>query len=345
MIFGDENNVITTLRNLVEEGHSQSALDLADNFLKGRSSDASRVQIRPLLHSIILLRARARRFSINRLQGTASAPEIEAEEARFELAVLRLIDEIERLGGSVVVKPFVNFAKDFAPEKLMSSDSHLRSVGWLARGLSLSSAVCRLTDSETFGSGFRCAPCAVLTNHHVIPTELSARRFRADFFFEEDMAGNVKAPLSVAIASSPFWTSPKLDITLVGMAEPPHGSMIETLTLRTNLSAGLNEHVSIIQHPEGGPKQMAVTNNRVLNLFDPFIHYYTDTLPGSSGSPVFLDTWEIVAIHRAGGHVPKNAKGELLFANEGILISALLKDREFLAAAHACGMSISSANT
>ena len=90
--------------------------------------------------------------------------------------------------------------------------------------------------------------------------------------------------------------------------------------------------MNVIQHPSGGPKQIAVTNNRVLKLHDPFIHYMTDTLPGSSGSPVFLDSWRVVAIHHAGGAaVKKNARGDVIFGNEGVLVSALLSDRDFRA--------------
>jgi hypothetical protein len=46
----------------------------------------------------------------------------------------------------------------------------------------------------------------------------------------------------------------------------------------------------------------------------------TDTLPGSSASPVFNDSWRVVALHHAGGNLVKNARGERLFANEGILM-------------------------
>jgi endonuclease G len=53
------------------------------------------------------------------------------------------------------------------------------------------------------------------------------------------------------------------------------------------------------------------------------LHYETDTEPGSSGSPVFNDQWEIVALHHAG--VPATEHGELGgIVNEGIRVSRLL---------------------
>jgi endonuclease G len=79
----------------------------------------------------------------------------------------------------------------------------------------------------------------------------------------------------------------------------------------------------------------------VIDVLDNYLHYRTDTSPGSSGSPVFNDQWEIVALHHSG--VPKkDAQGRILardgrvytpgmgenqidwIANEGVRISQIL---------------------
>ena len=57
------------------------------------------------------------------------------------------------------------------------------------------------------------------------------------------------------------------------------------------------------------------------DVFDEFIHYSTDTEPGSSGSPVLSDAWEVVALHHAGVPGP-GGKGYV--ANEGIRISSIV---------------------
>jgi endonuclease G, mitochondrial len=73
----------------------------------------------------------------------------------------------------------------------------------------------------------------------------------------------------------------------------------------------VGEHVNIIQHPNGEPKQLALRENQTVDLLDDFLHYQTDTAPGSSGSPVFNDQWEIVALHHSG--VPRrDDRGRLL---------------------------------
>ncbi len=87
----------------------------------------------------------------------------------------------------------------------------------------------------------------------------------------------------------------------------------------------VGDHVTIIQHPLGGPKQVAITANQVVNLFEHRLQYTTDTQPGSSGSPVFDDRWKVIALHHAGGNMISNSRGDRMFANEGILASHILK--------------------
>jgi V8-like Glu-specific endopeptidase len=53
------------------------------------------------------------------------------------------------------------------------------------------------------------------------------------------------------------------------------------------------------------------------------VQYTTDTLPGSSGSPVFNDNWEVVALHHAGGPLKTNDKVDIRFINEAIAINYL----------------------
>ncbi|MER3477440.1 MAG: hypothetical protein C4287_14275, partial [Leptolyngbya sp. ERB_1_2] len=60
------------------------------------------------------------------------------------------------------------------------------------------------------------------------------------------------------------------------------------------------EFVTVIQHPGGQPKQIAIRENKVLKigddqdaLQDNFLWYASDTAPGSSGSPVLNDNWQV----------------------------------------------------
>jgi endonuclease G len=56
-----------------------------------------------------------------------------------------------------------------------------------------------------------------------------------------------------------------------------------------------------------------------------WLHYTTDTQPGSSGPPVYKDQWYVAALHHAG--IPEHdAHGNIIgwVANEGVRISKIM---------------------
>ena len=81
-----------------------------------------------------------------------------------------------------------------------------------------------------------------------------------------------------------------------------------------------------IQHSQGLPKQISLQNNFVEYVGGNVVQYVTSTLPGSSGSPVFNDAWEVVAIHHSGGNIPEPTTQKQYSRNEGILIESILSD-------------------
>ncbi|BBD63609.1 hypothetical protein NIES2109_64840 (plasmid) [Nostoc sp. HK-01] len=56
------------------------------------------------------------------------------------------------------------------------------------------------------------------------------------------------------------------------------------------------------------------------------VQYVTSTLQGSSGSPVFNDAWDVVALHHAGGNILEPTTQLHYFRNEGILVENILAD-------------------
>ena len=63
-------------------------------------------------------------------------------------------------------------------------------------------------------------------------------------------------------------------------------------------SDGIYVPLNIIQHPSGHPKRVALRNNLLTGADDETIRYFTDTVTGSSGSPVFNDEWQVIGLHR-----------------------------------------------
>jgi V8-like Glu-specific endopeptidase len=122
-----------------------------------------------------------------------------------------------------------------------------------------------------------------------------------------------------------LWTSPpgELDATLLRLedtltCEPPYPLAIE-------LPAAKDDRVYIIGHPNGGPLSISMQDNRVIEVKDPKIQYRAPTEPGSSGSPVFNQKWQLVALHHAGSKQMPSLEGQqFVEANEGIWINAVV---------------------
>ncbi|MEO3867483.1 DNA/RNA non-specific endonuclease [Nonomuraea sp. B12E4] len=122
-----------------------------------------------------------------------------------------------------------------------------------------------------------------------------------------------------------FLADERLDIALVAVRAS--GAQLASFGFNRLVEAEgkaiAGDFVTITQHPRGDKKQIALRENRIVDVEDLFLHYATDTDPGSSGSPVFNDQWEIVALHHASVPVPgREELGGIL--NEGIRVSRLL---------------------
>jgi len=221
-----------------------------------------------------------------------------------------------------------------AYERIMGK-SDLFPISYLEMGKTVSTSVCRveIRDSigrvQGYGTGFLVSPSLLLTNNHVLEEEESARYSVAQFNYENDI--NLY-PLPVKTFSLEpdlfFETDEELDFTLVAVEHhSKDGVMLTDFGYLPLISAtgkiNRAEYVSIIQHPEGAPKAIAVRENQVIGCTDGYLHYVTDTQPGSSGSPVLSDEWKVVALHHAG--VPDPNDSTRYIANEGIRVSAILE--------------------
>ncbi len=212
-------------------------------------------------------------------------------------------------------------------EKIFGT-SHLKGIAWLARGIEVAAGVCRIVTPNGLGTGFLIEPDRLLTNHHVIGDPEAAVASFAELNFQEDVSGTLEEFYRYRLLADGFQTDPDLDFSLVRIERAPSLPPLEfwgTLELETGPPPDVGEHVTIIQHPGGGAKQIALTANQVVNLFEHRLQYTTDTLPGSSGSPVFNDHWKVVALHHAGGNMVKNQRGDRMYANEGILVPKILE--------------------
>jgi V8-like Glu-specific endopeptidase/endonuclease/exonuclease/phosphatase family metal-dependent hydrolase len=202
-------------------------------------------------------------------------------------------------------------------EKIDLTNDFLKAR-FLKDGSNRSKAVCRIRTPVSLGSGFLIASNTyIMTNNHVLPDIEVARDSRAQFGFEENAT-----LLEVNLTPGKFFlTNKKLDYTIVA-CEAVQNEDIDAIPLLRNPSTiTRGERVNIIQHPRGREKEIAIRNNEVIWVKNHVVHYRTDTEPGSSGSAVFNDAWQLVALHHAGWSDDGSRA-----TNEGIRMASIVAD-------------------
>lgn len=308
---------IEQVTNIVRNGDVKAALEEMRTYLgDGLTADHQ---------DLISLTARFNRLDRERKDGLIDRDEYRVETnelIRSLLDLLHRLPEPPSLQTPDLADDF-DVPNDVGLEKIIGANN-LRQIAWLEQGTIAAQSVCRIITPAGNGTGFLIAPGVVLTNNHVLPSATTLPGSRAEFNYQNDAHGQPLPAHRYKFDDRQFVTNAALDFTLVTMlsdsAKPP---LEQWGVMRVNPDSEPlpNEHVVIIQHPEGGPKQVCLTANQVVNVWEHRLQYTTDTLPGSSGAPVCNERWEVIALHHAGGKLKVNAKGEQRFVNEGILLS------------------------
>lgn len=203
--------------------------------------------------------------------------------------------------------------------------NELQDVNYLARGEIAAQAVARIAIRQPngsragWGTGFLIAPGVLLTNHHVLPVEPLAERSEAHFGHERDIFGESQPYASFALRPRDlYFADEKLDFAVVAVEpesinghHPLFGYGYLPLVGSTGKVAD-GEWLTIIQHPNGELKQLCVRENKLLKRTDDALWYSTDTVPGSSGSPVMNNDWFVVALHHSGVADKKDGRVQTL---------------------------------
>ena len=199
----------------------------------------------------------------------------------------------------------------------------LTDISYLAQGTLCARSVCRIEIRNErgllgYGTGFLVGPGVLMTNHHVLPTARLVTHSRAQFRYERDLHGLELPPVefSLRVIPEPILYR-DLDIAIVAV-EPrsADGELLDQYGwLKLSGEPGkafIGEYLTIIQHPNGERKQICVRENKLLKYAEngPHIWYQTDTVAGTSGAPVFNNSWNVVALHHSAVPKTKRVRGE-----------------------------------
>lgn len=183
------------------------------------------------------------------------------------------------------------------------------------------------------GTGWLLTKELLITNHHVIrarennepgPTatefEHQAKSAVAEFDFNSESVSGTDVNLSELVAADKDLDYAVFRLTLQDSRKP-----LCLSSEKITIDPAAVEVVNIIQHPLGHAKKVAIRNNHIYDTPYPSVRYFTDTEGGSSGSPVFNDNWEVIALHRAYNLVDNvSYMGQhTAWINEGVQMHAI----------------------
>jgi hypothetical protein len=234
-----------------------------------------------------------------------------------------------------------------SPQQLEKIFGTALPVGYnhLMRGLHCAESVAKITDAsgEPWGTGFLVkgslihpdfgeAPVLV-TNAHVCSPDLGVGKLlpgeaRAVF----DVTKGVDGSALVLTGFECLWSSPPgtCDVTFLRFSGPEAAiaEPIEVAQIPQPVTEGA--YVYVIGHPAGGGLKFSIRGNDLL-VYDAGmvkVHYTAPTEGGSSGSPVFNQAWQLMAVHHAGDSKMRRLDdpSATYQANEGITIKAIREE-------------------
>lgn len=272
-------------------------------------------------------------------KGAPSKEEIKSIRARNRSASALELDgqaQFERrkaMIATVTTEPVLD-----AEERYIDGND-LLPINYLLLGYLQSRSVGRVTyfdrseGKTASATGFLITNELMLTNHHVFPVDdlagfnAFADDARMEFNYEYDLSGKAVTPIVFALDPARcLITNKALDMAIVAVAPMDvtgrHALKDQGyLVLNGELGkAGLGDFATVIQHPEGKDKKIALRNNEIIdNRKEHVILYVSDTAHGSSGGCACNNEWQVIALHSAG-EGKKNANGDYIDKHGEVIV-------------------------
>lgn len=329
MMIEKPTTIFGEIRALVRQGELGPALDMLVNVARG-ASDELGVEI---VSISIAQSAQFNRLRLTIVGGTEDTDWIEGKIQKLTKNILGFTDILEdRMKGvpTPIVGPSLPPSPDDSrrpvppdPREVEMMGNPLRHIAWIREGLRFASAICKIMTRDKVGTGFLTSNGFIVTNEHVLGSDKEAERTIAIFNYETDYRGAPLTPTVFNLDPGCFFADKELDCAVAKLkTELSDRAPLGAVELSRNTDLAEGQGVSIIQHPGGDYKQIALSGNVASEVSDSRIFYTTSTMKGSSGAPVFDTGWKVVALHQGGG--TWSAEHQKYLNNTGILFSKIL---------------------
>lgn len=207
-------------------------------------------------------------------------------------------------------------------------EPNYKAIWWLELAIHSARSVARVKMPNGSASGFLIGPDLFMTNNHVFEDKNDAAnailQFNYRLLADETLAQRDEWECD---PDDTFVTNPIFDYSIVRVKEKDEqkaGDVWGHLNLHHGASIFENQRVNIIQHPQGRFQEIVFRDNQVRAVKDQFIQYLTDTDYGTSGSPVFDDWFNVVALHNQRVRDPNNP--DRWYRNQGYRVEAIIAD-------------------
>ena len=256
----------------------------------------------------------------------ASWPEVTGSVTKRECQTARMVVTSSRLAAE-------EWREDdaFEPltyEKVVGLNNLLRTA-WLSRGLELAAPAAGSSHPPGTDRASVIATDLLRTNHHVLPDE-DPPPPRPPNSTTRSTGPATSSPCGRhMLDSAHFRTSQVARPTIVRVRHSP-GHLFGFVDLSKRGQPAVNDFVSIIQHPQGGTKQIGFTDNKVSAVFGDLLQYLRPTpsrLVRLAGlQPGVGDRRPAPSRRR-----PRRAGRQEVLHDEGIQIASVMRDAaEFL---------------
>ena len=272
------------------------------------------------------------------------------QSTRRQLIEIWMLNENEPPGDEILPMMNARFAElggvskviDLDPAKAANYEkvwgkTKYMPLRWLNEALDRATAVARIGPNKYDGDGTGflfdgtwisddwAGKPLLLTNAHVCSDDPDVQAQYPNPSPPEELtatflgSGGASDAVELKFKKKPVWTSPpsQLDATLLLLEDVPKGCSPPPLaTRKPPVTLKGDARLNILGHPKGLDLRVSLQDNKTVDVGETYVHYKTPTDPGSSGSPVFNQKWQLVALHHAS-----SSRKE---ANEGIRIDVII---------------------